>query len=100
MTNPDPAHNTFIHDCRGLAYKADRIHRWIREWFLRSSIPRQSYAFKDRLKNAHNIREKVLARRNQGKPTYSLSEVTDASGFRIVRLFNAEVPEALNELLE
>lgn len=94
-------------ECREAAYNAGRVHDWL-EPLLRDSVLKdraaaeRPYAFKDRTKSGHDIYLKVLSRRKASKesdPIYEPSEVKDASGFRIVKLFNDEVPQALDELL-
>jgi ppGpp synthetase/RelA/SpoT-type nucleotidyltranferase len=67
-------------------------------------VAHRAYAVKGRVKSSDDICDKVLGRRHhedpqRRKPDYQPNEVTDCSGFRIVKLFNAEVPEALDELL-
>lgn len=106
---PDTNTNTgsigeLIEECEALAYRASRIHAWLDPVLRDSPAAGRAYAFKDRLKTSDDIRNKVLGRRNhedlaQREPDYSPARVTDASGFRIVKLFNAEVPEALDQLL-
>lgn len=96
-------------ECRDAAYRAGRVHEWL-EPLLKDSVLKdraaaeRPYAFKDRTKSAHDIYLKVLGRRSREDPTkndpnYKPNKVTDASGMRIVKLFNAEVPQALDELL-
>ena len=91
-------------ECRDVAYCAGQIHKWLEEILRRSNAVRRAYAFKNRVKSSDDIRNKVLGYRNHEDPSrrnvnYAPASVTDASGFRIVKLFNAEVPEALDQLL-
>jgi ppGpp synthetase/RelA/SpoT-type nucleotidyltranferase/tetratricopeptide (TPR) repeat protein len=94
--------NEFNKECQAVAYRADQIHKWLAPILGSSTAAKKAYAFKGRLKSSGDVREKVLSRRNDLKrtqPNYAPAQVTDVSGFRIVRLFNAEVPEALDQLL-
>jgi len=90
--------------CEAVAYRASGIHRWL-DPILRDSVAAaRAYAFKGRVKTADDIHKKVQGRRNhedpeKRDPNYLPDHVTDASGFRIVKLFNAEVPQSLDELL-
>lgn len=89
-------------DSELVAHRASRVHAWLEPVLRNSAAAKQAYRFKDRLKPWTDIRSKVLARRNDPKrpqSNYQPCDVSDASGFRIVKLFNAEVPEALDQLL-
>jgi ppGpp synthetase/RelA/SpoT-type nucleotidyltranferase len=88
---------------KGLAYEAGEVHKWLKGVLESSAASRGVYATKDRVKPWHEIRQKVLAKRNHEnvklrKPNYRVEDVTDASGFRIVCLFNAEIPSTLDKL--
>jgi ppGpp synthetase/RelA/SpoT-type nucleotidyltranferase len=90
--------------CQSAAYRADCVHEWLAPLLKESAAARRAYAFKGRVKSADDIFKKVLGRRNhedpkKKKPNCQPIDVTDASGFRIVKLFNAEVPQSLDELL-
>jgi len=90
--------------CQSAAYCADSVHEWLEPLLKGSAAAKRAYAFKGRVKSADDIYKKVLGRRNhedtrKRDPNYQPSQVTDASGFRIVKLFNAEVPQSLDELL-
>ena len=91
--------------CKQLAHDARTIHDWLKPLLAESAVATGAYALKDRLKKWYEIRDKVISKRNhedpkQQKPDYCTDDVKDASGFRIVRLFNAEVPEALDQLFD
>ncbi len=99
--NSEPALKT---ECEFAVYRAGVVHSWLDPILRRSLAAERAYAFKGRTKTADDIFNKVQGRRNhedlaQRQPKYRPSDVTDASGFRIVKLFNAEVPQALNDLL-
>jgi ppGpp synthetase/RelA/SpoT-type nucleotidyltranferase len=90
--------------CQSAAYRAAHVHKWLAPLLKDSAAAKRAYAFKDRVKSADDIYKKVLGRRNHEEahrrnPNYEPGGVTDASGFRIVKLFNAEVPQSLDELL-
>jgi ppGpp synthetase/RelA/SpoT-type nucleotidyltranferase len=90
--------------CESAAYRAGSVHKWLAPVLEQSAAAERAYAFKGRVKSAEDIYNKVRGRRNHedpGKrnPNYQPNQVTDASGFRIVKLFNAEVPDSLDELL-
>src|SRR5438477_3369725 len=77
--------------------------KWLKGILENSAASRGVYTFKDRVKPWYEIRDKVLGKRNHEnadlrKPDYRVRDVTDASGFRIVCLFNAEIPSALEKL--
>jgi ppGpp synthetase/RelA/SpoT-type nucleotidyltranferase len=81
-----------------------RIHEWLDPVLRESVAAENAYVFKGRLKKSEDIKNKVQGYRNhedpiRRRPNYAATDVTDASGFRIVKLFNAEVPEALDQLL-
>lgn len=87
-----------------LAYSAGRVHAWLEPELRKGTAATRAYVFKGRTKSADDIRDKVIGRRNHEDPSlrrqdYAPAEVTDASGFRIVQLFNNEVPDALDQLL-
>lgn len=94
--------DSLMEECRAVAYRAGEIHKWLTPVMREEPLAKRAYSFKDRVKTADDVRNKVLAHRNDPKRNrrdYAPSEVTDISGFRIVMLFNAEVPQALDELL-
>lgn len=91
-------------DCQAAAFRAGRVHAWLDPLLRGSLAAKNAYTFKGRTKSADDIYKKVLGRRNhedakRRDPKYRPERVTDASGFRIVKLFNAEVPQSLDELL-
>jgi ppGpp synthetase/RelA/SpoT-type nucleotidyltranferase len=86
-------------ECDLVAYRAGRVHQWLEPLLRGSAAAEHAYSFKGRTKTSDDIRYKVLARLNRGQEKFVAGNVTDASGFRIVKLFNAEVPEALDQLL-
>lgn len=91
-------------ECESVAYRAGLVHQWAYPLLLGSAAAQNAYAFKARVKSSQGIRNKVLGHRHHEDPRrrredYQPWHVTDACGFRIVKLFNAEVPQALNELL-
>ena len=105
MTIDNPDDPDLRTDCQAIAYRAGQIHDWLGEVLRTSAAAERAYAFKARKKTADDIRNKVWARRKHEDPeqrdsNYTPVDVTDASGFRIVKLFNAEVPEALEQLLQ
>jgi ppGpp synthetase/RelA/SpoT-type nucleotidyltranferase len=80
------------------------IHDWLLQTLTASLVAANAYSFKNRLKPFNEIKSKVLAKRNHPnpllrKPNYQPSQVTDCSGFRIVSLFNGEIPIPLDALL-
>lgn len=90
--------------CEAAAHRASRIQMWLEPVLRDSKAAELAYAFKGRTKSSHDIMHKVLGRRNhenasERSPNYGPPNITDASGFRIVRLFNSEVPDALDQLL-
>src|SRR5579864_5628591 len=90
--------------CQAAAHRADCVHQWLAPLLKDSAAAKRAFAFKGRVKSADDIYKKVLGRRNhedtdRKDPDYQPNQVTDASGFRIVKLFNAEVPQSLDELL-
>src|SRR5665213_2101089 len=90
--------------CQSAAYRAACVHKWLAPLLRDSAAAKRAYAFKDRVQSADDIYKKVLGRRHHEEtkrrnPNYQPNAVTDASGFRIVKLFNAEVPQSLDELL-
>jgi ppGpp synthetase/RelA/SpoT-type nucleotidyltranferase len=90
--------------CQAAAWRAYCVHQWLGPLLKDSAAAKRAYAFKGRVKSADDIYKKVLGRRKhedaeKRKPNYEPNEVTDASGFRIVKLFNGEVPQSLDELL-
>jgi ppGpp synthetase/RelA/SpoT-type nucleotidyltranferase len=90
--------------CESAAYRAGCVHDWLAPLLKDSAAAKRAYAFKGRVKSADDIYKKVMGRRNhedaeRKNPSYQPTQVTDASGFRIVKLFNAEVPQSLDELL-
>jgi ppGpp synthetase/RelA/SpoT-type nucleotidyltranferase len=89
----------FKDECDLVAFRAGRVHQWLEPLLQESAAAEHAYSFKGRTKTPEDIRYKVLGRRNHGKANFAASDVSDASGFRIVKLFNAEVPEALDQLL-
>jgi ppGpp synthetase/RelA/SpoT-type nucleotidyltranferase len=92
-------------ECKAVAYDAQRFHEWFKPHLENSAASKSAYAFKNRLKKANDIFSKVHAKRNhpdpfQCKPDYAPANVTDASGFRIVCLFNREIPRALAQIFD
>lgn len=104
MTNDIADDPELTKECKLASYHAEKVHTWLDPLFRGCEAAKRAYTFKGRIKTAEDIRNKVLGYRNhedpkRKKPNYKVPEVTDASGFRIVKLFNAEVPEALDQLL-
>lgn len=81
------------------AASADMVHRELRSVLDQSSARSEAYAFKDRIKPWYSVRDKVLRKRAEGRLDYEAWDVKDASGFRIVTLFNAEIPHRLDLML-
>lgn len=99
MSNTD---DEFNQECEVAAHRATRIHEWLEPLLRTSPAATGVHSFKGRCKKWDEIRKKVVARRNDTKRPqrdYKVSDVTDASGFRLVNLFNAQVPESLDLLL-
>lgn len=90
-------------ECRDAAYRAESVHEWLEPLLRKSALKDAAdrpYTFKDRTKSGHDIYLKVVGRRKDPKTSnYGPGDVTDASGFRIIKLFNDEVPQAVDELL-
>lgn len=100
--HPDAA---MVNQSKLAAHDAERVHAWVRSVLESSLAVKNAYAFKNRLKPFNEIVAKVRAKRNhedpkQRKPGYTPSDLTDISGFRIVSLFNAEIPIVLGHLLD
>lgn len=94
-----------VSDCKQVALDAETVHKWLKPLLQDSAATRGAYAVKDRLKPWYEIRQKVLAKRHDSDPTrrkasYSPDDITDASGFRIVSLFNSDIPGVLDKLLQ
>ena len=88
-----------------IAHDAHAVHAWLEPILKASAAAEKAYAFKQRLKEWNHICDKVVAKRAHEdpkfrKPGYQPKSVTDASGFRIVRLFNAEIPNTLSDLFQ
>lgn len=84
--------------CMLASRQAERFHGIVKE-FLYGTVPiKNAYAFKDRVKPFTDIREKVL-RKRKIRPSYEPADVKDASGFRIVCLFNCDIPRALEDVI-
>lgn len=101
----DEADAVLLKDCKVAAHDAERVHRWVKSILEGSKAAEKAYAVKNRVKPFDEIFAKVLAKRNhedlaQRKPAYRPADVTDISGFRIVSLFNTEIPVALGRLLD
>jgi ppGpp synthetase/RelA/SpoT-type nucleotidyltranferase len=92
-------------ECEVAAFRAQQVHQWLKPLLANSPAATSAYTFKDRLKPFHEIKAKVVGKRGHENPrlrklNYSPRDVSDASGFRIVCLFNAEIPVALNNLFD
>lgn len=107
MDSPDGSDKKDIQlddECKRLAHDARSVHEWLKPILQQSAAAKGAYAVKDRLKPWHEIRQKVMAKRldpdlKKRKPDYKPARVTDASGFRIVSLFNSDIPDALDKFL-
>jgi ppGpp synthetase/RelA/SpoT-type nucleotidyltranferase len=87
------------------AHDAMLVHAWLKSALEPSLAAKNAYAFKNRIKPFNEIIAKVQAKRRhedewQRKPAYAPADLTDISGFRIVSLFNAEIPVVLGHLLD
>ena len=95
--------NTLETACRVAAQKAEQVHKWLKPILQGSAASKGCYRFKDRTKPWNEIWLKVLGKRQHEKPelrkpNYTPENVTDVSGFRIVSLFNSDIPTVLDAL--
>jgi ppGpp synthetase/RelA/SpoT-type nucleotidyltranferase len=101
----DDSDAVLLRESKVAAHDAGRVHAWVKSILEGSKAAEKAYAFKHRLKPFDEIFAKVRAKRNHEdpalrKPGYGVADLTDISGFRIVSLFNAEIPVALGRLLD
>jgi ppGpp synthetase/RelA/SpoT-type nucleotidyltranferase len=104
------AERKFEDACELTFSRARAMHEWLEpllsaRFVSKDGFPPKAqlsaYAFKARLKPIYDIKSKVIAKRiHGGKPGYQPADVTDASGFRVVCLFNAEIPVALEAIFD
>jgi ppGpp synthetase/RelA/SpoT-type nucleotidyltranferase len=92
-------------ESKEVAHDTAPVHAWVKSVLEDSLASRNAYAFKSRTKPFNEIVAKVQAKRNHEDPAerhtdYGPSSLTDVSGFRIVSLFNDEIPTALGHLLD
>lgn len=65
-----------------------------------SNIHSHAYSYKARIKNSSDILKKMSRKRSfEERPNYSVSDVTDVVGVRIITLFNRDVFDVVNELI-
>lgn len=86
--------------CIVALHKAKQIHDVLYPLIKASNAVESAYTFKGRVKPWHAVRDKVLRKRHEGRRDYSPDNLKDASGFRIVSLFNSDIPKALDHFLE
>jgi ppGpp synthetase/RelA/SpoT-type nucleotidyltranferase len=81
-------------EARALAHKASFASRWLEPKLRESLAAKGAYAFKHRVKAWGEIRRKAIRRR------FGLDRINDAAGFRIVTLFQDEIPDVVNALID
>lgn len=59
-----------------------------------------SYAVSSRLKKAARLQDKIVAKRQEGRLDYSLSDVTDIIGIRFISLYRQDVTQNVRAVLE
>jgi ppGpp synthetase/RelA/SpoT-type nucleotidyltranferase len=90
---------TFKSTCINASHCTEMLHRRLQPVLASSAAALKAYAFKERVKPWWSVRDKVLSKRNGGNSLYGVNLVKDISGFRIVTLFNADIPHRLELLL-
>jgi ppGpp synthetase/RelA/SpoT-type nucleotidyltranferase len=94
---PDPG--DLVATVKAVANDATRVHQWLNKFVRESHVGKSGYAIKDRLKSWESI-QAAVQRKKEEDPKYSPETVTDASGIRLVTLFQADLPGTLNEFIE
>jgi ppGpp synthetase/RelA/SpoT-type nucleotidyltranferase len=87
-------------DATNLSALAREAEEQIRKHFYGNTII-EKYCFhvKSRQKRKSRIIEKVRSRRANGREDYSVSDVTDACGFRMISLFLGDIHHIVTELI-
>lgn len=85
--------------CINACHCAGLLHNRLYPVLAGASAATKAYAFKGRLKPWWAVRDKILRKRNGGAADYDTHRVKDISGFRIITLFNADIPHRLDLLL-
>ncbi len=88
-------------ECQGLVLNATRkivvLDDLARQ--LRRKQLSGAYTVKTRVKTEGRLFEKVMEKRENGKPDYAPTSATDLLGMRVVSLFRSEIPQHLDLLL-
>lgn len=59
-----------------------------------------AYAVSSRLKKPARLQDKIVAKRNEGRPAYSLADVTDIIGVRFISLYRRDITQNVRSILE
>ena len=99
MAVQDTETDILYRDCLEDTHWADLFHGLMHLVVEACSASAAAYALKHRLKSWTGVKEKVVRKRKEVKPDYKASDISDCSGFGVVSLFNADIPDALAVLL-
>jgi ppGpp synthetase/RelA/SpoT-type nucleotidyltranferase len=92
-----PALALHAHQARDLGHE---VAPKIKNFIVKKMVPSaQLYSFVTRTKSVESILRKVTERRSAGNEAYGINDIPDIMGFRLVTLFQGDIPVVLGALL-
>lgn len=81
--------------------KEGRLHeKQMLDSLKQSNVLENCYAYKSRVKTEEKLLEKLKIKLEEGKEGYSLKDITDVIGLRLVTLFRVDMVNSLEEIVK